>query len=185
MRADGLPPDSWAGNGVFLATERLQGMNEDTHTTTTSALVSSILTDCFAPATPHSIDRYTDSPRVRGIYAAVIESFPDASFTPLWSVADDRRVAIGGLTRATHLGTWRDVPATGRAIEVLTTMMLELSGGGIVDLMVVTDSLAIAEQIGAVDPLGPKSCAHLPAYGADASSGRFSCGDGIFSRSGR
>ncbi len=160
-------------------------MNEDTHTTTTSALVESILTDCFAPMAPHSIDRYTDSPRVRGIYAAAIESFPDASFTPLWSVADDRRVAIGGLTRATHLGAWRDVPATGHAIEVLTTMMLELSGGGIVDLMVVTDSLAIAEQIGAVDPLGPKSCARLPAYGADTASGRFSCGDGLFSRAGR
>lgn len=132
--------------------------------TSSPDLARQILADCFSPITPRAIDRYSDSPRVRGIYAAVVESFPDASITPMWSVADDERVAIGGLVRGTHLGPWREVPATGRSIEVLATLMLELSDGGIVDLMVITDSLAMAEQLGLVESLGPKACTLLPPY---------------------
>lgn len=143
-------------------------------------LVDRLLADCFQPVSPRSIDRYSDSPRVRGIYAAVAEAFPDATFTPLWSVAGQDRVVVGGITRATHRGTWRDVAATGRTIEVLATVMFETSDGGVVDLMVVTDSLAIAEQLGVVQPLGPKACELLP--GGTRRTGRTPCGDALFSR---
>jgi hypothetical protein len=36
--------------------------------------------------------------------------------------------------------------------------MFEVSDGRVVDLMVVTDSLAIAEQLRVSEPLGPKAC---------------------------
>ena len=132
---------------------------------------------------PHAIDRFTDSPRVRGIYAAIVEAFPDATFAPLWRVIEGDRVAIGGITRATHLGLWRDVPATGRPIEVLGTVMLELSDGAIVDLMVVSDSLAIAEQLGGVvGGLGPRPASASPVVpsredgAAHLATGSISCG---------
>lgn len=147
---------------------------------TGSELIDRLLAECFQPVSPRSIDRYSDSPRVRGIYAAVTEAFPDATFSPLWSVAEQDRVAVGGITRATHGGTWRDLPATGRQIEVLATVMFETSDGGIVDLMVVTDSLAIAEQLGVVQPLGPKACELLP--GGAIREGRIPRGDGLRDR---
>jgi predicted ester cyclase len=144
-------------------------------------MIDRILSECFSPVSPHAIDRYSDSPRVRGIYAAVVESFPDATFTPQWSVADDRRVALGGLVAATHRGEWRGVSPTGRRIDVLATVMLELADNGVVDLMVVTDSLALAEQVGAVEELGPKACATLPPSGrVFDTSGRTACGDAMF-----
>lgn len=159
-------------------------MNEfaDSPTSSPSSidLIRKVLVDCFDPVSPHAIDRYSDSPRVRGIYAAVVEAFPDAAFTPLWTVAEEDRVVVGGVTRATHDGTWRDLPATGRSIEVLATVMFETSDGAVVDLMVVTDSLAIAEQIGLVEPLGPKACERLPV--GSLHSGRTPCGDGLFGR---
>jgi predicted ester cyclase len=167
---------------VFQATERHVGMNNSSDTrpalSTGADLIDRLLADCFQPVSPRSIDRYSDSPRVRNLYAADVEAFPDATFSPLWSVADNDRVAVGGITRATHGGTWREVPATGRRIEVLATVMFETSAGGVVDLMVVTDSLAIAEQVGAVQPLGPKACA-VPD--GPTRTGRTQCGDGLFS----
>jgi len=170
-----------AWNEVFNAMERRPVMNNSSKTrpapATSVKMIDRLLADCFQPVSPRSIDRYSDSPRVRGLYAAFVEAFPDATFTPLWSVADGDRVAVGGVTRAIHGGTWRDVPATGRSIEVLSTVMFETSDGGVVDLMVVTDSLAIAEQLGAVEPLGSKACELLPAGTVRAA--RTPCGGGL------
>jgi predicted ester cyclase len=120
--------------------------------------VGGLMQDCFDPVSVGAIDRYTDSPRVRMMYAALVEAFPDATFARLWCVADDSRVAVGGLARGTHLGRWRGVPATGRRVETLATLMFEVSDARVVDLMVVTDSLAIAEQIRITAPVGPKAC---------------------------
>jgi hypothetical protein len=151
------------GNDSFRPMERLSGMSSSSEATTTPrtchrGFVRRILADCLQPVSPGAIDRFSDSPRVRGIYAAIVASFPDAAFTPLWCTFEGDLVALGGLTHATHRGDWRGVPATGRPVEVLSIVMLELSDGGIVDLMVVTDSLTIAEQIGIVEPLGAKAC---------------------------
>lgn len=161
---------------MFPPAERLASMN----TQRSSTLVHQIMTECFGRVSPHAIDRFSDSPRVRGIYAAVVSAFPDASFEPLWCVADADRAAVGGTITGTHQGMWHDVPATGREIQVLGTLMLELCDGGVLDLMVVTDSLAIAEQIGAVEPLGAKACAALPSYDPPSRAGRTPCGDAIF-----
>jgi len=59
---------------------------------------------------------------------------------------------------ATHTGSWRGVPPTGRSIDVATVSSLAVADGKVVDVSVSTDSLSIAEQIGAVEPFGPKAC---------------------------
>jgi len=152
---------SW--NVVFRGVERLQGMNltqrtQDRTTTSAQALTAELVHECFESATPHAIDRFSDSPKVRAMYAATVGAFPDATFRTLWQVLDDDRLVLGGVVTATHRGPWRDVPATGRRIEVLVTIMVEHSDGRVVDMMVVTDTLALAEQLGVVEPLGPKAC---------------------------
>jgi predicted ester cyclase len=127
-------------------------------TPSSAEFVDELMRVCFDRVSAGAIDRYTDSPHVRIMYAAVAEAFPDATFIRMWCVADSIRVAVGGVARGAHRGPWRGVPATGRRVETLATLMFEVSDGRVVDLMVVTDSLAIAEQLRVSEPLGPKAC---------------------------
>lgn len=147
---------------MFRGVERLSGMNltqtQDTTPTAAEAPTETLVRECFVRPTPHAMDSHSDSPKVRTMYAETMAAFPDATMRPLWRVLDEDRLVLGGVVTATHRGPWRDVPATGRRIQVLTTIMLELSDGRVVDMMVVTDSLALAEQLGVVEPLGPKVC---------------------------
>lgn len=141
-------------------------------------LVDELVRDCLDTVSPGSMDRYTEDPRVRAMYASIVEAFPDARFSSLWRVVEGRRAALGGVVTGTHLGPWRDVPATGRRIEVLATVMVEVAEDTVADLMIVTDTLAMAEQLGLLDPLGPKAC-EVPAPAVDRSSARTACGDAL------
>ncbi len=123
-----------------------------------SALVDRLLTDCFAPVRPGAFAAFTSDVRALAIYGGLVAAFPDARFTPQWRVVDGSRAALGGLMTGTHLGPWRDVEPTGRPIEVLGTLMFECADGQVVDIMVVPDTLAVAEQVGVMPRLGPKAC---------------------------
>ena len=64
---------------MFHGTERLPGMNEiqdaqQSPVSHASTMVGQLVHECFAPVSPGAIDRYTDSPRVRGMYAAIVEA---------------------------------------------------------------------------------------------------------------
>lgn len=125
---------------------------------TTTSTATNFLATCLQPVFPGAIDRLSTDPKVRAVYAAAVEAIPDAHFTPHWRTVEGRRAVFGGTVHGTHRGTFRDIPATGRPIEILTVVMIECEAGAITDLMVVTDSLAMAEQIGLLPPLGPKAC---------------------------
>lgn len=144
-------------------------------------VVDELVCDCFDPVSPGSMDRYTEDQRVRAMYGSIVEAFPDARFSSLWRVVEGRRAALGGVVAGTHLGPWRDVAATGRRIEVLATLMVEVVDGTVADLMVVPDTLAMAEQLGLLDPLGPKAC-EVPETKAGRSSARTACGDALMIR---
>lgn len=147
-------------------------------------VVDELVRDCFDPVSPGSMDRYTVDQRIRAMYGSIVEAFPDARFSSLWRVVEGRRAALGGLVAGTHLGPWRDVTATGRHIEVLATLMVEVVDGTVADLMIVTDTLAMAEQLGLLDPLGQKAC-EVPAPSVDRSSARTACGDALLRGSGQ
>lgn len=124
----------------------------------TATLVDRILTECFGSATSGGLDRFTTDARLRAMHDAVADAFPGARLTPTWTVVEDRRVAVGGILTGTHAGPWRGLAPTGRPIEVLATLMLACERGQVVDLVVVVDSLTLAEQLGAAEPLAPKVC---------------------------
>lgn len=126
--------------------------------TRTARLTDDFLT-CLNPVSPGAVDRLTTVPKVRAMYAAALEAIPDARFTPDWTVFDGTRAVLGGTVRGTHLGVFRGVPATGRVLAVLAVLMIEREGDAIADLLILPDSLAMAEQIGLLAPLGPKACA--------------------------
>ncbi len=125
---------------------------------TTQHIAADFLATCLQPVRPGAIDRFSTELKVRAIYAAAAEAIPDGHFTPLWRVVEGNRAVFGGTVHGTHDGSFRDVPPTGRPVEFLAVVMIECADDTIVDLSVVTDSLAMAEQIGLLAPLGPKAC---------------------------
>lgn len=136
---------------------------------TTSEILDQILTQHLDPVSPGALDALSDSPKVRFMYAAIVEGFPDARLAPIWRVVDGTRAVVGGRLTGTNLGVFRDRPATGRTIDVLAVFMFECAAGRVVDLSVVTDSLEAAQQLGIVDlTLGPKACQIVAAEGARA-----------------
>ena len=150
---------------MFHRGERLMGMNNGFTGAAPSAQVQAnldfateVLTSCFDPARPEEFARFCADERGRFMFAAFADAFPDAKFRVDWVVADDRRVVLAGRIVATHQGAWRGVAATGRTIDVMTVSSFAVANGQIVDVAVSTDSLSIAEQIGAVEPFGPKAC---------------------------
>jgi predicted ester cyclase len=127
-------------------------------TAATGVLVEQFLSRCMDPVDAHAIEDFTTSPKIRAMHAGLCAAFPDARFVPDWRVVEGHRAAVGGILRGTHLGPWRDLPATGSAIEAMSIAMLEFVDGELVDLSVVPDTLAIAEQVGLVAKVGPKAC---------------------------
>jgi predicted ester cyclase len=121
-------------------------------------LALDLLAGCLDPVRPEAITACTTSPRVSALLGGLAESFPDASFTAEWVVTEGDRVALGGRFRGTHRGPWRGVPASGHRVEAAVAISLVLVDGLVEDMTVTTDSLAVAEQIGAVAPFGPKAC---------------------------
>jgi steroid delta-isomerase-like uncharacterized protein len=113
---------------------------------------------CFDPVRPAEFDRFTADERARFIFAAFGEAFPDARLRVDSMTADERRVVVGGSMEGTHLGPWRGVAASGRRVDVMVVATLTFEDGRITGISVVTDSLALAEQIGVVEPLAPKAC---------------------------
>lgn len=150
---------------MFRHTERLRGMTTSAKAADVAALASAnaalarrIVRDCFDPVRPDAMARLCSDERGVFLFAAFGSAFPDARFIVDWVTADDKRVAIGGGIEATHAGPWRGVAATGRRISVAVVVSLRVLDGRIVETSVVTDSLAVAEQVGAVEPFAPKAC---------------------------
>ncbi len=127
-------------------------------TTRNLDLVTALVMECWDPVSPGAFARFTSEQPLVDTFTAVAQTFPDARLQVAWTVADDRRAAIGGRFHATHLGTWRGVDATGLAIDVACTLSFTIADGVVVDMTSLTDSLALAEQIGVVAPFGPRPC---------------------------
>lgn len=114
------------------------------------------------PARSGHARAYTDSEHVLARFHAFSRAFPDARLDVEWIAADADSVVIGGHISATHGGPWRNVAATRRRVVFATTLRLELHGDKVTDLRTVMDTLAVAEQIGAVQALGPPACRLVP-----------------------
>jgi hypothetical protein len=139
-------------------------------------LATELVQRCFGPARPEEFARFTDNERARFMFAATAAAFPDARLSVDWMTADDRRVAIGGRFCATHGGEWRGVGATGRRVDVMCIATLAVVNERVVDVSVVTDSLTMAEQLGAVQPLAPKAC---QVYDAAPDPSKVEAGEGM------
>jgi predicted ester cyclase len=78
-------------------------------------------------------------------------AFPDLTVEPLALLAHGSLVAAHFCARGTHLGLFMGVPPTGRGCELRCTGIYRVEDERIAEAWVTWDSLALMEQLGAVE----------------------------------
>ena len=86
-------------------------------------------------------------------------AFPDIHYTIDEVVGEEDRVAIRWHWAGTHRGTFRGIPASGKAVSTTGAAIFRLSEGKIVSAALETDRLGFLQQIGAIpeDAVPPSS----------------------------
>jgi predicted ester cyclase len=80
----------------------------------------------------------------------IMSAFPDISFIIDKMVAEGDLVAVIGKSRATHLGRYQGIPATGKKIESGYMAMFRIAGGKIVEEWMYADASSLIQQLGVV-----------------------------------
>lgn len=81
----------------------------------------------------------------RAFYAA----FPDGRHEIVEVVTDGDRIAVRGVWRGTHRGSFQGVPASGRAVAIDMMMVDRFVEGRLVQRAGLFDAVALMQQIGA------------------------------------
>jgi steroid delta-isomerase-like uncharacterized protein len=79
---------------------------------------------------------------------AMQKAFPDSEVEILQIVEDGDRVAIHWQTRATHQGTFMDVPATGRSVTVSGASFLRFEDEKLAEEWVIWDPRELLSALG-------------------------------------
>jgi steroid delta-isomerase-like uncharacterized protein len=81
-----------------------------------------------------------------------VTAFPDLSFEIRHQYAPSDTVSVLEFTaRGTHQAPLEDIPATGRAVEIVVCNVIEVEDGKILREREYYDNLAIMRQLGVVD----------------------------------
>ena len=94
-------------------------------------------------------DQRPGADEVKRAYVAFRAAFPDLRSTVDDIIADGDRVVVRTTLRATHLGTFRGIAATGNPIEVEGISIFRVAGGKLVERRGLTDNLGLLRQLGA------------------------------------
>jgi steroid delta-isomerase-like uncharacterized protein len=76
------------------------------------------------------------------------EAFPDIHITPEELIAEGDRVAVSWTFTGTHLGTYREIPPTGKRVEWKGIDLYTVGDGRITSLVRGADSLSLLKQLG-------------------------------------
>jgi len=79
---------------------------------------------------------------------ALREAFPDAAYDLVEMIASDDRVITRFVMRATHLGEFQGIPATGKKIELSGIAIVRLADGKVVEEREESDMLGLMRQLG-------------------------------------
>jgi steroid delta-isomerase-like uncharacterized protein len=85
---------------------------------------------------------------VRLLLAATRAAFPDMRYTIEALIAEGDRVALLYTWTGTHTGELSGIPATGRSVTAMGTMVCRVAGGRIVEEWDVDDRLGVMQQLG-------------------------------------
>jgi steroid delta-isomerase-like uncharacterized protein len=85
---------------------------------------------------------------VKAFFGMMLEAFPDMRFEVEEIVATDDTAVVRLRMRGTHQGTFMDIPATGKQIDVPSIDWVRLRDGQAVEHWGVTDTGAMMQQLG-------------------------------------
>ncbi len=114
---------------------------------------SAIADELLAPNYRYHGSDHTPGPAIaRELIVLFATAFPDASATIDDLVADATTVAIRWTTRATHLGDFGGLPATGKRVVMNGMEFFRLHDGLIIERWSNSDTLGLLQQLGVVSP---------------------------------
>lgn len=91
--------------------------------------------------------RQTDGDDLRALVDSYRTGFPDLTMDVEDVIEDGDRAAVRIRMRGTHLGTWRDRPATGRSIDLDVAFFLRFEGDRLVEVWEVDDAARRDRQL--------------------------------------
>jgi steroid delta-isomerase-like uncharacterized protein len=92
----------------------------------------------------HGIDRVKQS------ITMYHQAFSDLEISPQTIVAEGDRVVVEWTARATHTGTFRSIPPTGKQLSYAGINIYKVEGGKIVQEVYLGDRLGLWQQLGLV-----------------------------------
>lgn len=87
------------------------------------------------------------------IASRLLAGFPGLQFTLHEVVAEQDRVAVRWTWAGTHLGSFMNIPATGKPVRQEAIVMFRLAGGKITELKAQVDRLGFLQQLGVIPAL--------------------------------
>jgi len=87
---------------------------------------------------------------IRLFYQGFLHAFPDTHITIEDLIATEDRIAERITLRATHMGNFQGIPATGRPITMAGITILRFQDGQCVERWTQGDFLGLMQQIGAI-----------------------------------
>ena len=95
------------------------------------------------------LSQYISDPELRRFIGAFEAGFPSYELQVEDMIAESDRVVVRATFRGKHLGEVRGVPATGKVVTFPVIIIYQLGDGKILRHWLVSDTLSLAQQIGA------------------------------------
>jgi predicted ester cyclase len=113
-------------------------------------LINEYLVALRKDKSPATVDRYVTDEDLKhhiALYETVVPGY--------WIevddlVAEDNKVAVRGTVHGVHNGPLNDIPPTGKQIAIALFITYRIANGKIVEHWMLTDMLALLQQIGAM-----------------------------------
>ena len=95
------------------------------------------------------LSQYISDPELRRFIGAFEAGFPSYELQVEDMIAESDRVVVRATFRGKHLGEVRGVPGTGNIVTFPVIIIYQLGDGKILRHWLVSDTLSLAQQIGA------------------------------------
>jgi steroid delta-isomerase-like uncharacterized protein len=91
---------------------------------------------------------------LKQVYTLLLGAFPDLRVSVEDMIAEGDKLVIRNTVTGTHLGDFRGLPATGKAVRYAEMFVFRFADGRVAEIWGVVDALTQLRQLGAI-PAGP------------------------------
>jgi predicted ester cyclase len=86
----------------------------------------------------------------RQFWPTIYTAFPDISLTFNHMVAEGDKVAFQDILRGTHKGEFMGIAPTGKKVEMISTCIVRIANGKLMESWCTLDELRLMQQLGAI-----------------------------------